>query len=184
MTRDLLCLLVQSLKTTRSSKWRRAPSVQAFSKDSTPTTNRAMNLEMPESRYSPIKSVTVCMCSGQHEAPAWALPRHPGASAGLLRESPLLTLCSRFSPSWQMLQQLGVGLASHPSLQSFACTRTPNLEYAGAFERMDGSGFDAVLMGVAQVRGISPRCKGEQGRWSMLCYEAMKHGVEDVLVKR
>eukprot|EP00439_Symbiodinium_sp_Y106_P009970 s4495_g1.t1 len=30
----------------------------------------------------------------------------------------------------QMLQQLGVGLASHPSLQSFACTRTPNLEYA------------------------------------------------------
>ncbi|CAE7584229.1 RANGAP1 [Symbiodinium necroappetens] len=30
----------------------------------------------------------------------------------------------------QMLQQLGVGLANHPSLQSFACTRTPNLEYA------------------------------------------------------
>jgi hypothetical protein len=30
---------------------------------------------------------------------------------------------------WQMIQQFGMGLASHPTLQSFACTRTPNLEY-------------------------------------------------------
>lgn len=30
----------------------------------------------------------------------------------------------------QMIQQFGMGLASHPTLQSFACTRTPNLEYA------------------------------------------------------
>lgn len=39
--------------------------------------------------------------------------------------------CHDTTERQQMIQQFGMGLASHPTLQSFACTRTPNLEYAG-----------------------------------------------------
>ncbi|CAK8998052.1 RAN GTPase-activating protein 1 [Durusdinium trenchii] len=38
--------------------------------------------------------------------------------------------CHDTTERQQMIQQFGMGLASHPTLHSFACTRTPNLEYA------------------------------------------------------
>lgn len=38
--------------------------------------------------------------------------------------------CHDTTERQQMIQQFGMGLASHPTLQSFACTRTPNLEYS------------------------------------------------------
>eukprot|EP00931_Biecheleriopsis_adriatica_P065100 TRINITY_DN39724_c0_g1_i1.p1 TRINITY_DN39724_c0_g1~~TRINITY_DN39724_c0_g1_i1.p1 ORF type:complete len:1898 (+),score=373.96 TRINITY_DN39724_c0_g1_i1:40-5694(+) len=67
--------------------------------------------------------------------------------------------CSDDSERQEMLRQFGLGLASHPTIQKFASTRTPNLEYANLAEAREN-----------KVRAYPPVQSGGWPRTQMAAY--------------